>query len=357
MARRGRAGGDGGGVRRRRRATLAARLLAALQGAERAGGDVRGRQSAALLVVAADRAMPGAAARAARRGPRRPGRRARAPARASHRAYALAEEADELLGAGDAARGRRASTGRPPSSRPSPTSCCSGPGLSIAHAGDLDGRRRRRPPRRRGPPRLAGPARPADARSSPRRARPSARALGRARRLSRRRASARARGPARRGRHGGSQRLDRLRADQAAVASNAVSASPTGVSRSSTRAPIRPSTLRSSACAQTAPNMPVRRPDDGDRLVAQHVVLEGHGGPVERVLELAGDRAVVLRRREQDAVRLGDGVRERLAPAAARAVASRSARRTAGCRAARRRRSARRRPAAAPPPRRISCAL
>ena len=83
---------------------LAERLLAALAAAEAAGGDVRGRQSAALLVVAGERDAP-----------------ATVPARVDlrvddhadpiaelrrlwtlHRAYALAAEADELVAQGRA---------------------------------------------------------------------------------------------------------------------------------------------------------------------------------------------------------------------------------------------------------------
>jgi uncharacterized Ntn-hydrolase superfamily protein len=82
---------------------LAARLLAALQAAEAAGGDVRGRQSAAMLVVSADRSdlVPTLELRI----------EDHADPIAElerlltlHRAYALASEADELLGAGEADR-------------------------------------------------------------------------------------------------------------------------------------------------------------------------------------------------------------------------------------------------------------
>ncbi|MEA2124173.1 MAG: hypothetical protein QOI80_955, partial [Solirubrobacteraceae bacterium] len=80
---------------------LAARLLAALQGAERAGGDVRGRQSAAMLVVDSDREalVPKLELRVEDHGD---------PVAelerllGLQRAYALAGDADELLGAGDA---------------------------------------------------------------------------------------------------------------------------------------------------------------------------------------------------------------------------------------------------------------
>ena len=106
---------------------LAARLLAALQAAQAEGGDVRGRQSAALLVVPAGGRGVARPRRPARGGPRRPAGRARAAARALAR-----------LRAGR--RGRRADgrrprrtrparcTAAPPSWRPAPTSCCSGRG-------------------------------------------------------------------------------------------------------------------------------------------------------------------------------------------------------------------------------------
>jgi uncharacterized Ntn-hydrolase superfamily protein len=116
---------------------LAARLLAALQGAERAGGDVRGRQSAAMLVVGADPAQlvpelelrveddPDPIAELAR-------------LLGLQRAYALAGDADELLGAGDAeAAGRlyqRASELAPESDE-----LLFWAGLSLAQTGDLDG--------------------------------------------------------------------------------------------------------------------------------------------------------------------------------------------------------------------------
>ena len=59
------------------RATLAERLLPRCEGAEAEGGDVRGRQSAALLVVPRRRRAVAAPRRPARRGPRGPARRAR----------------------------------------------------------------------------------------------------------------------------------------------------------------------------------------------------------------------------------------------------------------------------------------
>ena len=92
---------------------------------------------------------------------------------------------------------------------------------------------------------------------------------------------------------------------------NASAARPTGSSRSITRAPIAPSTLRSSACAQTAPNRPGAGADDRDRLVAQRARRERAREPVERVLELARDRVVVLRRGEEHDVGLVDRGGER----------------------------------------------
>ena len=58
---------------------LARRLFAALEAGEAAGGDARGRQSAALVVVPPSGGAVGAHGRAAGRGPRRPPRRARPP--------------------------------------------------------------------------------------------------------------------------------------------------------------------------------------------------------------------------------------------------------------------------------------
>ena len=86
---------------------LAERLLAALDAAEAAGGDVRGRQSAALLVVPGDPAAPAHARTVDLRvedhaDPLGELRRLLV----LHRAYALAGEADELV-----ARGRSADAG------------------------------------------------------------------------------------------------------------------------------------------------------------------------------------------------------------------------------------------------------
>ncbi len=116
---------------------LAERLVAALEGAERAGGDVRGRQSAALVVVPAagdpwlrtfdlrveDHTDPVAElARILR----------------FARAYNLAGEADELLAAGRTAeagdRYRRASALAPESDE-----LVFWAGLAMAHGGDVPG--------------------------------------------------------------------------------------------------------------------------------------------------------------------------------------------------------------------------
>ena len=82
---------------------------------------------------------------------------------------------------------------------------------------------------------------------------------------------------------------------------------PSESSASTTRAPIRPSTLRVSACAQTPPNAPGAGADHRDGLAAERVRRRGPRAPVERVLERSRDRAVVLRRRDQDGVRRRDG--------------------------------------------------
>jgi uncharacterized Ntn-hydrolase superfamily protein len=116
---------------------LAARLLSALDAAEGEGGDVRGRQSAALLVVPPEGA-PG---------------RTRVDLRVEdhtaplvelrrllelQRAYELAGEADELMAADRAAEAgelyRRAAELAPGSDE-----LLFWAGLALAHAGDLDG--------------------------------------------------------------------------------------------------------------------------------------------------------------------------------------------------------------------------
>jgi uncharacterized Ntn-hydrolase superfamily protein len=115
---------------------LPARLLAALEGAERAGGDVRGRQSAALLVVGTDRSelVPTIELRVEDHADPI-GELARLLG--LHRAYALAGEADELLGAGktDEAAGlyQRAAELAPDSDE-----LLFWAGLSMAQSGDLD---------------------------------------------------------------------------------------------------------------------------------------------------------------------------------------------------------------------------
>ena len=104
---------------------LAARLMAALQAAQGEGGDVRGRQSAALLVVPPEgEAWRPASICASRTTTTR--WRARAAARL-WRAYELAGAADELMAADRADEAARC-TGAPPSWRRAPTSCCSGRG-------------------------------------------------------------------------------------------------------------------------------------------------------------------------------------------------------------------------------------
>jgi uncharacterized Ntn-hydrolase superfamily protein len=116
---------------------LASRLLAALQGAEGEGGDVRGRQSAALLVVPAR----GEAweARIDLRVEDHPDPLAELERLLSlKRAYELAGEADELLAAGEAeaagARYRRAAELAPQSDE-----LLFWAGLAAAHSGDLEG--------------------------------------------------------------------------------------------------------------------------------------------------------------------------------------------------------------------------
>jgi uncharacterized Ntn-hydrolase superfamily protein len=116
---------------------LAARLLAALQAAERAGGDVRGRQSAAMLVVGPDA------------GELVPFLELRIEDHAEpivelgrllalQRAYALAGTADALLGAGQQVQAgrlyRRASELAPDSDE-----LLFWAGLAMAQTGDVEG--------------------------------------------------------------------------------------------------------------------------------------------------------------------------------------------------------------------------
>ena len=123
--------------------------------------------------------------------------------------------------------------------------------------------------------------------------------------------------------------------------SNFSAAWPTATSTSATRAPIAASTLRSSAWAQTAPNMPALEPITATGLLRNDVRRERARGPVERVLERARDRRVVLGRRDQDGVGLGDRRRAARRPTRAPARRRRPGR-TAARRAARPRRRARR---------------
>ncbi len=116
---------------------LAQRLLAALGGAEAEGGDVRGRQSAALLVVPAtgepweftidlrveDHADPvGELGRLVH----------------LHRAYALAGEADELMGAGRAEEAAPLYV-RAAEQAPESDELLFWAGLALADTGDLPG--------------------------------------------------------------------------------------------------------------------------------------------------------------------------------------------------------------------------
>ncbi len=114
---------------------LAGRLLAALEGAEDAGGDVRGRQSAALLVVSADTAdlVPKLELRVEDH--------ADPIAELGRllvlgRAYALADEADELLGAGDAEEAGRMYL-QASEMAPDSDELLFWAGLSLAQTGDL----------------------------------------------------------------------------------------------------------------------------------------------------------------------------------------------------------------------------
>ena len=116
---------------------LAARLLAALQGAETAGGDVRGRQSAALLVVGADSAaiVPELELRVEDHGDPL-GELERLLG--LQRAYALAGEADDLLGAGQAEEAGRLYQ-RAAGLAPESDELLFWAGLSMAQTGDLRG--------------------------------------------------------------------------------------------------------------------------------------------------------------------------------------------------------------------------
>jgi uncharacterized Ntn-hydrolase superfamily protein len=115
---------------------LAARLLAALEAAEEAGGDVRGRQSAAMVVVGPER------------GALTPKLELRiedhadpiaelARLLALHRAYALAGEADEKLGAGATEEAARLYQ-RAGDLAPDSDELRFWAGLGMAESGDLD---------------------------------------------------------------------------------------------------------------------------------------------------------------------------------------------------------------------------
>ena len=115
---------------------LAERLVAALDGAERAGGDIRGRQSAALL-VAGPSGEPWATKVDLRVDDHGDPIGELKRLHRLHRAYALATEADELLGAerpDEAGPLYRAASEIAPES----DELLFWAGLSIAHAGDLD---------------------------------------------------------------------------------------------------------------------------------------------------------------------------------------------------------------------------
>ena len=126
---------------------LAERLMAALEAAEAEGGDVRGRQSAALLVAPARGRAVAGADRPARRGPRRPDRRAAPPARppARLRAGRPGRRADGRAAAPVEAGALYA---RAAELAPQSDELLFWAGLALAHGGDVDGGRRRRPPRR-----------------------------------------------------------------------------------------------------------------------------------------------------------------------------------------------------------------
>ena len=139
---------------------LADRLLAALQAAEGEGGDVRGRQSAALAVVRrrgrAVAARPSTCASTT----------TPAPLDELRRLLTL-QRAYELAGRGRRADGRRAAPRRPASSTaraaelaPESDELLFWAGLALANAGDLEARRGRGAAGGRAAAELAGPARP-----------------------------------------------------------------------------------------------------------------------------------------------------------------------------------------------------
>ena len=116
---------------------LARRLLAALDAAEAAGGDVRGRQSAALLVVPAPRASPGRRERrAAGRGLARAARRA-APAARPPRRLRARRPRRHARRRGPPRRGSRLYA-RAAEAAPANVELGFWAGLGIAAAGDVD---------------------------------------------------------------------------------------------------------------------------------------------------------------------------------------------------------------------------
>ncbi len=115
---------------------LAERLLAALEAAEGEGGDVRGRQSAALLVVPAA-GEPWQARIDLRVEDHREPLRELARLLGLQRAYELAGHADELM-AGEQAEEAGALYRRAAELAPESDELRFWAGLAIAHAGDLD---------------------------------------------------------------------------------------------------------------------------------------------------------------------------------------------------------------------------
>ena len=122
---------------------LARRLIAALRAAEGAGGDVRGRQSAAIVVAPRRGRAVAPERRPARRGPPRAARRDRAPARPRRR-LSPRERGRRPRRPGPPRRGVRALRRAPPSSRPATTSSCSGRGCRPPRAATWTTARRAR---------------------------------------------------------------------------------------------------------------------------------------------------------------------------------------------------------------------
>ena len=160
--------GDGARRSTARAGPLARRLLAALHAAEAHGGDVRGRQSAALLVVpargrgVADDASTCASRTTPSRSPSSTGCSTCTTPTSSRRS------GDDLAGegrhdeAGERLRARQRAGAR------TTTSCCSGPGLAAAQAGDMPLALERVRRGDRAAARLARPARAPASRTSPR---------------------------------------------------------------------------------------------------------------------------------------------------------------------------------------------